>query len=236
MLPVQRTIVPDVIRAQKLVTLTREASVRQAAHLMAERGIGAIMVVEELQLVGIFTERDITARVVAAGLDPDVIKLGQVMTPDPDTLKPTATVRDALDLMKRHGYRHLPVVQGRKLVGIVSIRDLYNTVMDQLEADILLLAEGLIHGQLIVPTGYWAEPEAPGILTKFSIFLFTVIADDLADLVDRSSSGSIDPVSLTPPCQLKGPFSQERPFFMAESPRLDSAGGGSVTMVKQVPS
>ncbi len=113
---------------------------------MAERGVGAIMVVEDLQLVGIFTERDVATRVVAAGLDPDATKLGQVMTPNPDTLKPTATVRDALDLMKMHGYRHLPVVQGRKLVGIVSIRDLYNTVMDQLEADILLLAEGLIHG------------------------------------------------------------------------------------------
>jgi CBS domain-containing protein len=146
MLPVQRTIVPDVIRAQKLVTLTGEASVRQATLLMAERGVGAVMVVEELQLVGIFTERDVSTRVVAAGLDPDATRLGQVMTPDPDTLKPTATVRDALDLMKMHGYRHLPVVQGRKLVGIVSIRDLYNTVMDQLEADILLLAEGLIHG------------------------------------------------------------------------------------------
>jgi CBS domain-containing protein len=146
MLPVQRTIVPDVIRAQKLVTLTGAASVRQATLLMAERGVGAIMVVEELQLVGIFTERDVATRVVAAGLDPDATRLGQVMTPNPDTLKPTATVRDALDLMKMHGYRHLPVVQGRKLVGIVSIRDLYNTVMDQLEADILLLAEGLIHG------------------------------------------------------------------------------------------
>jgi CBS domain-containing protein len=146
MLPVQRTIVPDVIRAQKLVTLTGTASVRQASLLMAERGVGAVMVVEELQLVGIFTERDVATRVVAAGLDPDATKLGQVMTPNPDTLKPTATVRDALDLMKMHGYRHLPVVQGRKLVGIVSIRDLYNTVMDQLEADILLLAEGLIHG------------------------------------------------------------------------------------------
>jgi CBS domain-containing protein len=146
MLPVQRTIVPDVIRAQKLVTLTGTASVRQATLLMAERGVGAIMVVEELQLVGIFTERDVATRVVAAGLDPDATRLGQVMTPNPDTLKPTATVRDALDLMKMHGYRHLPVVQGRKLVGIVSIRDLYNTVMDQLEADILLLAEGLIHG------------------------------------------------------------------------------------------
>lgn len=146
MLPVQRTIVPDVIRAQKLVTLTRDASVRQAAHLMAERGIGAVMVVDQQLLVGIFTERDVATRVVSAGLDPDATKLSQVMTPDPDTLKPTDSVRNALDLMKRHGYRHLPVVQGRKLIGIVSIRDLYNSVMDQLEADILLLAEGLIHG------------------------------------------------------------------------------------------
>lgn len=146
MLPVQRTIVPDVIRAQKLVTLTRAATVREAARLMAERGIGAVMVVEDLKLLGIFTERDVATRVVGPGLDPDATALGTVMTADPDTLKPTDSVRSALELMQTHGYRHLPVVQGHKLVGIVSIRDLYTTVMDQLEADILLLAEGLIHG------------------------------------------------------------------------------------------
>lgn len=146
MLPVSRTIFPDVVRGQTLVTLTSSAMVAEAAKLMAERHMGAVMVVDRDRLVGIVTERDIAVRVVAAGRDPVTTRLATVMTPDPDTLKPTDTVRAALDLMARGGYRHLPVKRGRKLVGMVSIRDLYRSVVDQLEADILMLAEGLVQG------------------------------------------------------------------------------------------
>lgn len=146
MLPVSRTLVPDVVRDQVLVTLTGTATVKQAATLMAERRMGAIMVVEDGMLIGIVTERDVAVRVVAEGLDPAKTRLSQVMTPNPDTMKPTDTVRAALDLMARRGYRHLPVKRGKKLVGMVSIRDLYRSVVDQLEADILMLAEGLVQG------------------------------------------------------------------------------------------
>ena len=68
------------------------------------------------------------------------------MTRKPDTMRPNDTVRDALDQMAKRGYRHLPVKRGKKLVGMVSIRDLYRSVVDQLEADILMLAEGLVQG------------------------------------------------------------------------------------------
>lgn len=146
MLPVSRTIFPDVVRGQTLVTLTSAATVAEAAKLMAERHMGAVMVVDRDRLVGIVTERDIAVRVVAAGRDPGKTKLAAVMTPDPDTLKPSDTVRAALDLMAKGGYRHLPVKRGQKLVGMVSIRDLYRSVVDQLEADILMLAEGLVQG------------------------------------------------------------------------------------------
>lgn len=146
MLPVSRTLVPDVVRDQVLVTLTGTATVKQAATLMAERRMGAIMVVENGALIGIVTERDVAVRVVAEGLDPAKTKLSRVMTPNPDTMKPSDTVRAALDLMARRGYRHLPVKRGKKLVGMVSIRDLYRSVVDQLEADILMLAEGLVQG------------------------------------------------------------------------------------------
>jgi CBS domain-containing protein len=108
--------------------------------------MGAVLIVDNAKLVGIVTERDIAVRVVAAGLDAVATKLAKVMTPDPDTLKPTDTVRAALDLMARRGYRHLPVLRRGKLVGMVSIRDLYRSVVDQLEADILMLAEGLVQG------------------------------------------------------------------------------------------
>jgi CBS domain-containing protein len=146
MLPIDRTIVPDVIRVQKLLTLTRDATVGEAARLMAERQVGAVLVVEGGRLLGIFTERDVVARCVAPGRDSAATTLGEVMTPDPDTLRPDDSVRSALELMSLHKYRHLPVIDGQRLVGIVSIRDLYSSVMDQLEADILLLAQGLIHG------------------------------------------------------------------------------------------
>src|SRR5262249_36094609 len=146
MLPVERTLVPDVVNGQALVTLSRRATVREAAQLMAKRRLGAILVMDGSVLTGIVTERDIAVRVVAGGLDPARTRLGEVMTPDPDTLKPSATVRAALDLMARRGYRHLPVKQGKKLVGMVSIRDLYRCVVDQMESDLLLLAEGLVQG------------------------------------------------------------------------------------------
>lgn len=146
MLPVSRTIFPDVVRDQTLVTLTSLAMVAEAAKLMAQRHMGAVLVVDRDRLVGIVTERDIAVRVVAAGRDPATTKVAAVMTPNPDTLKPTDTVRAALDLMAKGGYRHLPVKRGQKLVGMVSIRDLYRSVVDQLEADILMLAEGLVQG------------------------------------------------------------------------------------------
>lgn len=146
MLPVSRTIFPDVVRDQTLVTLTSLAMVAEAAKLMAKRHMGAVLVVDRDRLVGIVTERDIAVRVVAAGRDPATTKVAAVMTPNPDTLKPTDTVRAALDLMAKGGYRHLPVKRGQKLVGMVSIRDLYRSVVDQLEADILMLAEGLVQG------------------------------------------------------------------------------------------
>jgi CBS domain-containing protein len=146
MLPVSRTIIPDVVRDQRLATLPSSATVSAAAKLMAERRMGAVLIVDDGKLVGIVTERDIAVRVVAAGLDAAATRLGKVMTPKPDTLKPTDTVRAALDLMARRGYRHLPVLRRGKLVGMVSIRDLYRSVVDQLEADILMLAEGLVQG------------------------------------------------------------------------------------------
>jgi CBS domain-containing protein len=113
---------------------------------MAKRRIGAVPVVDKGRLVGIFTERDVVLRIVAAGRDPNKTALAKVMTPDPETLEPGDSVRAALDLMRSGHFRHLPVVDGDRLVGIISIRDLYQSVVDQMGADIILLAEGLLQG------------------------------------------------------------------------------------------
>lgn len=129
-------IVPDLVRNQTVVTLQPGATVREAAQIMTERHIGAVLVEENGRLAGIFTERDVLARVVAKGLDPDGTRLDGVMTRDPDTLDPGDTPLHALTRMRDAGYRHLPVVNGETLVGIVSIRDLYAAVHSQLESDL----------------------------------------------------------------------------------------------------
>lgn len=146
MLPVERTIVPHVLREQTLVAIAADASVRDAVKLMTEKKIGAVLIVEERRLVGIFTERDALTRVLAADREPNITPVRAVMTPDPDSVTPWDSVRDALEMMAEHGYRHLPVADDRKVIGIVSIRDLYRSVHDQMESDIMLLAESLIQG------------------------------------------------------------------------------------------
>lgn len=146
MLPVEHTIVPHAIHGQDVVTLPPEAPVREAVALMAKRRFGAVPVVEDGRLVGIFTERDAVVRVMAAGKDPAATRVDEVMTRDPDTVKSSDAVLHALELMNQHGYRHLPVVDGGRLVGVVSIRDLYRSVKEQMDSDILLLAETLIQG------------------------------------------------------------------------------------------
>ena len=145
MLPTDRKIAPDVIKSpQDLATVTPKVSVAEVSELMATRRIGAILVVEKGKLAGIFTERDALVRVIAKGVDPKQTTVGEVMTKNPDTIQPTESVQTALDLMAERGYRHLPVMDEGQLYGIISIRDLYRSVKQQMEEDILLLAEMLI--------------------------------------------------------------------------------------------
>ncbi len=146
MLPIERTIIPDVIKDQQIISLPKQATVREAVQVMAERRIGAIPIVERGRLVGIFTERDVVFKVVAAGRDPTITTLIEVMTREPETLSPSDTVRDALDKMNAGHFRHLPVIAENRLVGIISVRDLYQSVLDQTSTDIILLAEGLLQG------------------------------------------------------------------------------------------
>ncbi len=132
----QRRIVPDLVSNQTLASLPPSATVRDAARVMTERHIGAVLVAVDGRLQGIFTERDVLARVVAAGLDPDDTALGGVMTPNPDTVAPNDTALDALRRMSECGYRHLPVLDGDQMVGIVSIRDLYAAANSDLVEDL----------------------------------------------------------------------------------------------------
>ena len=121
----QRRLVRDVLSNQTLVALTGEDHVRDAARLMKHRRVGSVLVMNKDVLEGIFTERDMVNRVVADGLDPDMTPLSKVMTANPDTVGASASALDALKAMNDRSYRHLPVVDEGRIVGVVSTRDFY---------------------------------------------------------------------------------------------------------------
>jgi CBS domain-containing protein len=112
----------DVIEPRKPVVAAPDATVREAARLMKKARVGAILVVSAGRLAGIFTERDALFRVVAKDLDPRTTPLSAVMTPDPVTVTPDETFGHALLLMYENGFRHVPVVENGRAVGVVSAR------------------------------------------------------------------------------------------------------------------
>lgn len=132
----ERRNILDLVRGQEVVRLTGGATVREAARLMQARNVGSVLVMEKERLAGIFTERDIVQRVVAAGRDPEDTRLAAVMTAKPDTVAPDTTALDALRLMHDGGYRHLPVVEGERVLGVVSRRDFLGAEKARLEDEI----------------------------------------------------------------------------------------------------
>lgn len=128
-----RKIVPDVMHTKTVVHLTGDASVREAARLMREHNIGAVLVMEEERLEGILTVADLTYRVIAEGRDPEKTLLREVMTARPDTIAPDSAAIDALRLMQDGDYRHLPVVEGGLVLGVVSRRDFHGTEKARLD-------------------------------------------------------------------------------------------------------
>ena len=124
-----------VMEKEKLVTASPKTSVSKAAKLMAKRGVGAVMVLEKGRLIGIFTERDAVFRVIARDLDCGTTQLGEVMTPSPITLDPSKPFGYALLVMHQNGFRHVPVVENGKLVGMVSARDALDPDLEEFESE-----------------------------------------------------------------------------------------------------
>ena len=121
-------------RAKALVA-PPNTNVSDAARLMATKNAGAIMVVEDGHLVGIFTERDAVFRVVARGLDPKTTPLAAVMTAAPRTIGPNETFGSALLTMHENGFRHMPVVENGAPIGIVSSRNALDPEMEEFVAE-----------------------------------------------------------------------------------------------------
>jgi CBS domain-containing protein len=129
----------EIIRHQHPVTMPATASVREACGKMHEHRIGAVLVTDARGgLAGIFTGRDLV-RIVAAGKDAETTSLRSAMTAKPHTMPPGHHAIDALRVMRDGGFRHIPVVEDGKIIGIVSRGDF----------------RGLEHDRLDVETGYW---------------------------------------------------------------------------------
>ena len=132
-----RKIIPDIVQRLNIASVKVDYTIYKCAQIMADSHIAALIVVnDDGILIGIITERDLTQKVLAAGLDGKATKVGDVMTANPDILGPEDSAMDALELMQNRGYRHLPVVENGKCVSIVSNRDLYASIKEALEQDI----------------------------------------------------------------------------------------------------
>jgi len=114
----------DLVKDQDTYRADVNRTVLELAQAMVERNIGAVPVVQNGELVGIFSERDLMRRVVVAGRDPRTTQVYEVMTSDPLTVSPHESVETCMILMRRHGFRHLPICEDRVLKGVVSLRDI----------------------------------------------------------------------------------------------------------------
>jgi len=127
--------VKSVMEKKKLLTAPPETTVSQAAKLMAKSNVGAVMVVEGERLIGIFTERDAVFRVIAKGRDTQTTKLADVMTSDPQTVDPNKSFGFALLMMHENGFRHVPVIEDGKPIGIVSSRNALDPDLEEFVAE-----------------------------------------------------------------------------------------------------
>lgn len=119
----------DVRQVREVMTaapesVTPETTLHEAATLMERMDIGNVLVVEDDELRGILTDRDVTVRAVAHGLDPATTPVREVFTPSAVSVTPMSTVQEAIELMREHDIRRVPVVESGTPIGIVSLGDL----------------------------------------------------------------------------------------------------------------
>jgi predicted transcriptional regulator len=122
-----------------------DATVTESVRRMHSENIGALLVMEDDKLTGIFTERDALTKVLAAGVDPNSTKVSAVMTEDPFCIDPSTTIEEAMSIVTARKIRHLPILHDGKLVGIVSSGDLTHWLVQDREGEIRELVDVAAH-------------------------------------------------------------------------------------------
>jgi CBS domain-containing protein len=113
----------DLVKDRKVYSVDAGRTVLEAARYMMEHNVGAVSVLREGGLVGILSERDIMNRVVAVGRTPGTTAVSEVMTANPRAVDAGESIEECLFIMREFGFRHLPIVDGKELKGLVSLRD-----------------------------------------------------------------------------------------------------------------
>jgi signal-transduction protein with cAMP-binding, CBS, and nucleotidyltransferase domain len=121
---------------RKLYFVQANQAVHEVAKEMAARNVGAIMVLDGTRLCGIFSERDLMIRVVVAGSDPKVTPVADVMTRDLAKIEDSAPCEAAMEMMQSNKCRHLPVMRGDEVVGLISMRDLMAEELEEKRAEL----------------------------------------------------------------------------------------------------
>jgi len=114
----------DLVKDRKVFSVDAGRTVLEAARYMMEHNVGAVPVLRNGELIGILSERDIMNRVVAVGRTPGTTSVSEVMTANPRAVPIDETIEECLFIMHEFGFRHLPIVDGKEVKGLVSLRDI----------------------------------------------------------------------------------------------------------------
>ncbi len=121
------------VKGNDIWTIGRNSTVLDALKLMAEKQVGALVVMDRNRIVGIFSERDFARKVGVTGSPPETIRVGAVMSENLITVNPNQSIQECMELMTEKHIRHLPVLEDNRLVGLISIGDVVKDMIGELQ-------------------------------------------------------------------------------------------------------
>lgn len=129
------SLLSSLVKSQEVVSITPQTTVALAAKTMAAKNIGSVVVMDGEKLAGIFTERDLLNRVVGLGLNPNQTIVTQVMSKNVATISLDDTVETTFELMEKTKCRRLPITDGKKVVGMVTMRNILEWIVKEMEQE-----------------------------------------------------------------------------------------------------